>query len=37
MDFHPTPLLHWELDWNEVKRSVKQWVADYVRSRPGSH
>jgi hypothetical protein len=28
-----TPRLHWDLDWGEVKRGVKDWVTTYVRSR----
>jgi hypothetical protein len=28
-----TPKLHWELDWETVKRTVQKWVTDYVRSQ----
>lgn len=28
-----TPRLHWTLDWEEVKRTVKAWVTEYVRSQ----
>jgi hypothetical protein len=28
-----TPKLHWEIDWEEVKRSVKEWITAYVRSQ----
>lgn len=28
-----TPKLHWKLDWEEVKRSVREWVTAYVRSQ----
>jgi hypothetical protein len=32
-ELETTPKLHWELDWEEVKRKVKAWVSDYVRSQ----
>lgn len=28
-----TPLLHWNLDWSEVKRGTEAWVTEYVRSQ----